>query len=158
LEAEAITMTFTHPLTAPARQDQHGSRALRLVLVALLGFVGFGAVYGGIQMLVDPYEPMGMTRSLISRTPFETFTVPGVLLLVLVGMTPIVLAAAVLRRAAPHPLWAVAFGLGLVAWIVTQWVLVDAQLWLQPVIFAVGLAIASAAVELWRQEHRSQRR
>jgi hypothetical protein len=155
---EAITMTSTHPLTAPARQDQQGSRALRLVLVSLLGFVGFGAVYGGIQMLVDPYEPMGMTRSLISRTPFETFTVPGVLLLVLVGMTPLVLAVATLRRATPHPLWAVAFGLGLVAWIVTQWVLVDAPLWLQPVIFAVGLAIVAVAGALWRQEHRSRRR
>lgn len=120
--------------------------------------MGFGAVYGGIQMLVDPYEPMGMTRSLIIRTPFETFTVPGVLLLVLVGTTPLVLAVAALRRAAPHPLWAVAFGLGLVAWIVTQWVLLDAQLWLQPVIFAVGLAIVAVAGALWRQEHRSRRR
>jgi membrane protein implicated in regulation of membrane protease activity len=55
-------------------------------------------------------------------------------------------------------LWAVAFGLGLVAWIVTQWVLVDAQLWLQPVIFAVGLAIVAVAGALWRQEHRSRRR
>jgi hypothetical protein len=73
-------------------------------------------------------------------------------------MTPLVLALAALRRAAPHPLWAVAFGLGLVGWIVTQWVLVDAQLWLQPVIFAVGLAIVAVAGALWRQEHRSRRR
>jgi hypothetical protein len=155
---EAIIVTSTHQATAPVQQDQPRTRALRLVLVALLGFVGLGAVYGGIQMLVDPYQPMGMTVRMIHRSPFDSFTMPGVLLLVLVGVAPLVLATASLGRTAANPGWAAAFGLGLVAWIVTQWVLLEAQLWLQPVIFAVGLAIVAVAAVMWRQEHQSRRR
>jgi uncharacterized membrane protein len=155
---EAITMTSTHSLTAPARQDQRGSRALRLVLVALLGFVGLGGIFGAIQMLADPYRPMSMTPQMFSRTPFDTYTVPGVLLLVLLGLTPLTLALAVLFRTGWAAGCAAAFGLGLLAWIATQWALTEARLWLQPVLFAVGVAVVAGADWLRRREDRTHPR
>ncbi|MEP6648726.1 MAG: hypothetical protein ABJA74_02280 [Lapillicoccus sp.] len=166
-------MTTTDQTTTPGYQDREpeaprrprtgpphtaDSPALRLALVGLLAFVGLGGVFGGIQMLVDPYQPMGMSTHMISRTPFDTFALPGVLLLVLLGATPLLLAAAYLGHRRPEPWWAAAFGAGLMAWIVTQWVVVDARLWLQPMLFLVGGALVAVAAVLWRQQHEARER
>jgi uncharacterized membrane protein len=132
------------------------SPALRFTLVALLGVVGLGAVFGGLQMLVDPFRPMGMSTRMMTRTPFDSFVLPGVLLLVLVGVVPLVLAVGFLTPAHPHPAWSLAFGLGLMGWIATQWLLVDAALWLQPAVFAVGFLIAVVAALLWRTTTHSR--
>jgi uncharacterized membrane protein len=152
---EAIIMTSTTQINDSVTHDTTGARRLRLVLAALLAFVGLGGVFGGIQMLADPYEPMGMTPHMISRTPFDTYSVPGVLLLVLLGLTPLVLAVALLLRTTSAAGCAAAFGLGLLAWIATQWALTDARLRLQPVLFSVGLAVVVVAVLLWRREDRT---
>jgi hypothetical protein len=155
---EAIVMTSTTQIDSSVTHDNTGSGWLRTALTALLAFVGLGGVFGGIQMLVDPYRPMGMTPHMISRTPFDTYAVPGVLLLVLLGLVPLALAVALLVRTPFAAEGAAAFGLGLLAWIVTQWALTDARLWLQPVLFTVGLAVVVVAVLLWRREDRTDLR
>lgn len=151
--------TIQHPQdrrTEPASASD--SPGLRLTLVALLGLVGLGGVYGGVQMLAHPYGPMGMSTQMMARTPFDSFVVPGLLLLLLVGVVPLFLAVDLLPRTHRHPGWVFAFGVGLMAWIVTQWVVVDAWLWLQPAIFAVGLVIAVVAALLWRRGNHSRER
>jgi hypothetical protein len=157
-----MTMTTTqHP--SDRRTDAPGTLSadvpgLRFSLVALLGFVGLGGVYGAVQMLADPYRPMGMSTHMIARTPFDSFVVPGVLLLLLVGVAPLFLAVGLLARTHLHPGWVAAYGVGLMAWIVTQWVVVDARLWLQPVIFGIGFVIVVLAAALWRRENRCRER
>jgi len=37
------------------------------------------------------------------------------------------------------------FGVGVMAWIGVQWALLSDRLWLQPVIFGIGAAIAALA-------------
>jgi hypothetical protein len=152
---EAIVMTSTTRIHSTVSRANPGPRWLPIVLFALLTFVGLGGIFGGIQMLADPYRPMGMTPQMISRTPFDTYTVPGVLLLVLLGLTPLVFALALLLRTRSAAGCATAFGLGLLAWIATQWTLTEARLWLQPVLFAVGLAIVVTSVVLWRRQDRT---
>lgn len=148
-------MTTTHhPQDRPTGADPTQTSdfpGLRLALVGLLAFVGLGGVFGGIQMLVHPYQPMGMATHMISRTPFDTFAVPGVLLLTLLGVAPLALAVTFLARPTPHPGWAAAFGVGLMAWIAVQWALVEARLWLQPVLVVVGAAVVAVAAALWHR-------
>lgn len=69
------------------------SLVLRVTLVILELFVGIGGIFGGLEMIRDPLNPLGMTTELIAGSPFDTYTSwPGILLLVLVGVTPCVLA------------------------------------------------------------------
>ena len=56
-----------------------------LVLAGLLILLVVGAVQGGIAMLTDPLEPLGMPTSYLDRTPIDTFTPPGVFLLAIAG-------------------------------------------------------------------------
>ena len=151
-------MTSTTQIDNSVTHANTGTRSLRIGLAALMAFVGLGGVFGGIQMLVDPYRPMGMTPHMISRTPFDTYTLPGVLLLVLLGLVPLALAVALLLRTPFAAQGAAAFGLGLLAWIATQWALTDARLWLQPVLFIVGLTVVVVAALLWRREDRTHPR
>ena len=129
-----------------AVQTRTGSLvAMRLTLVILQLFVGIGGIFGGVEMIRDPLNPLGMTRELIAGSPFDTYTWPGILLLVLVGVTPCVLAVGLLARRHGALELSVLFGVGLMAWIGVQWALVSDRLWLQPVIFGIGGAIATLA-------------
>ena len=76
---------------------------VRRALVALELFVGIGAVYGGIELLVDA-EGFGMKEAWLDGTPFPDYTVPGLVLLVVIGGGMIATAAIKLagsRLAAP---------------------------------------------------------
>lgn len=123
-----------------------GQLASRVPMVVLELFVGIGGIFGGLAMIRDPLNPIGMTTDLISGSPFDTYIWPGVLLLVLAGVTPCALAVGLIAR------WRRAFeisglfGIGLMAWIGVQWVLLEDRLWLQPVIFGMGAVITALAI------------
>lgn len=122
------------------------SRVLRSTLVSLLLFVGIGAVFGGLEMIRDPLNPLGMTPRLIAGSPFDTYTWPGILLLVLVGVVPCALGVGLVVRWPGALELSAVFGLGLMAWIVVQWVMLADRLWLQPLIFGIGAVIAAVAI------------
>lgn len=114
---------------------------LRVVVVGLEGFVGIGGLYGGVSLLRDTWELPG---GWLAALPFDDWTVPGVLLLVLIGVPGLVgavLEALGRRWVVP---WSLAYGVGLVAWIGVQ-VLMVPFFFLQPVIAAVGTVIAAAS-------------
>ena len=119
--------------------------ALRVTLVILELFVGIGGIFGGLEMIRDPLNPLGMTTELIAGSPFDTYTWPGILLLGLVGVIPCVLAFGLMARVRGALELSGLFGVGLMAWIVVQWVLLSHRLWLQVLIFGIGAVIAAFA-------------
>lgn len=133
---------------AVAGKDWH----LRLPVAALEVVVGVGGVYGGVQMLRHPLNPMGATTDLIDGSPFDTFTWPGVLLLTLVGGAPLVLALGLLLRVRGAVILSAGFGLGLMAWISVQWALLDDHLWLQPLMFGIGAVILALSTIMNRRQ------
>jgi hypothetical protein len=133
--------------TAAAGRD----RLLRLPVAALEAFVGVGGVYGGVEMLRHPLNAMGATTDLLDGSPFDTFTWPGVLLLTLLGVTPLVLALGLLLRVRGAVFLSAGFGLGLMAWICVQWALLEDHLWLQPLMFGFGAVIVALSTIMHRQ-------
>ena len=111
-------------------------RGWRRALVVVLLFVAANAVFGGIGLMSNG---MGMPRDWLARTPFESWTLPGVALLVTVALPQVVVAGLVV---AGHR-WAfpagVAVGVGLVLWIVVQVLLLQRYFFLQPVIAGFGV-------------------
>lgn len=137
--------TSLWPRRSPSavRDRAGGPVALRVPVVVLELFVGIGGIFGGLEMIRHPLDSLGMSTELIAGSPFDTYTWPGVLLLVLVGVTPCVLAVGVIAgtRGALALSWM--FGIGLMAWIGVQWVLLPDRLWLQPLIFGIGAVITA---------------
>jgi hypothetical protein len=68
----------------------------RAALVTLEAFVGIGAVYGGIRLLADA-DGFGIEASWLDGTPFPDYTIPGLVLLVVIGGSMLAAAALALR-------------------------------------------------------------
>jgi hypothetical protein len=130
----------------PVRRRQPGE----WVIVGLELVVAVNAVVAGVAMLRNPLTPLGTTTALIADSPFSTYTWPGVLLLVLNGAVPALLAVGVIARIRLALALSAAWGVGLVAWIVTQWFLLSDVMFLQYVLVAVGAVVTVLGVRAWR--------
>ena len=150
-----MSTSFLPRRSQSAVQTRTGSLlAMRVTLVILQLFVGIGGIFGGLEMIRDPLNPLGMTTELIAGSPFDTYTWPGILLLVLVGVTPCVLAVGLVARRRGALELSGLFGVGLMAWIGVQWALLSDRLWLQPVLFGIGAVIAALAALAVRRRTR----
>src|SRR5665811_23952 len=79
-----MSASFVPRHSRNAVQVREGSSlGLRVTVVILQLFVGIGGIFGGLEMIRHPLNPLGMTTKLIAGSPFDTFTWPGILLLVL---------------------------------------------------------------------------
>ena len=136
--------------TAAATHRRHrADRPLRVLVVSLEGFVGVGAVYGGVALLADSWQ---LPAEWLDALPFDGWSIPGALLLGLIGVPGLVGATVeTLGRRWVVP-WSLAYGVGLVAWIGVQVLLVP-PFFLQPVIAAAGTVIAAASWARLRLTH-----
>jgi len=127
---------------------------LYLLLFFLL-FLAFGGLYGGIAMLLDPSGGLLAMDSLLPLLPVSNFILPGLFLLVAMGLLPIVLAYALLARpswdgvgrlfAWPGRYWAwtgtLLLSLVLAIWLLVQGVLIGFQWPIQYATAVNGLLI-----------------
>ncbi len=112
-----------------------GAPGWRWPLVVVLVFVSFSAVFGAVGLMSDG---MGMPIDWLERTPFVTWTLPGVALVVTVALPQAFGAWAVLVRRTWAPMAAMVVGAALVGWIVVQLLVLQRYFFLQPVIAGFG--------------------
>ena len=65
--------------TAPAKASRPPGSVIGLSV--LLGLLVVGALQGGIAMVADPLEPLGMTVEFLEAAPVHTYFWPGLFLL-----------------------------------------------------------------------------
>lgn len=60
------------------------------VLAIMHGLLGTGAVAGGLMLVIEPSGKwLNMPDSLLKNAPFTDFLIPGMILLLLLGVLPI---------------------------------------------------------------------
>ena len=89
-------------------------------LMVLLAVQALGATAGGIGLVQDPINNIGMSLDLLEGSPFDDYLIPGLILLTVVGLLPFVVLYGLIRRRAWAWWLAVAAGAGLVIWIMTE--------------------------------------
>ena len=79
---------------------------LRILAVFLLLFLGFGGVYGALMLISDPSgAKFDWSLDLLNGTPFNSFLIPGIVLLIVNGLFPISVAViTVLKKSYTHTL------------------------------------------------------
>ncbi len=66
---------------------------LRILAVFFLLFLGFGGVYGALMLISDPSGgKFEWSLDLLNGTPFNSFLIPGIVLLIINGFFPIIVA------------------------------------------------------------------
>lgn len=141
----------------PVRERAHVPTAMSAVHKLVLGlclFTGVTAVAGGLALITSPQRIEGPRLELLEHSPFDTFLVPGLLLLSVVGLGNLAAAALEARRIKGSELAVLVAGAALTVWIVTQLVMIRTVSWLQLVYFLVGSVTLGCAVWLWRVRHR----
>jgi hypothetical protein len=112
----------------------------RWTLLVLAGFSALSALGGGAAILATGGVGMGMPLSLLSGSPFSTFTVPAMVLFVVVGGTQLGAFVALLRYHETALAWSAVAGFGLTIWIVVETVIIRGFSALQAVYLVCGIA------------------
>lgn len=132
------------------------NKSIRNVLVFLLVYLGVGALYGGALFIISPNgEMLDMPVSALKGSPFHTFLIPGIVLFTVLGITPLIIAYALVRpfecrvgdwlNFFSDMQWAWAFsvyiGIAVVIWIQVQMIVLNTIHWAHSLYVLIGLLI-----------------
>ncbi|MEO8403293.1 MAG: hypothetical protein ABI480_01810 [Chitinophagaceae bacterium] len=75
------------------------TKSARNILIVLLAFLGIGAIGGGGVLIISPRgELIGMPLSMLNHSPFNSFLLPGIILVLMLGIAPLLLIIALLKK------------------------------------------------------------
>lgn len=140
----------------PRSVADHATVRLRSVVIWMLMiltvFQVLSAVIGGIGVLAT--DGLGMPASLLGDGPFDTFVLPGVILLIVVGGTQTVALGLLLMRRETALLWTAVAAFGMLIWIFVETGMVRGTSWLQVIYFSTGgaqlvLVLALLGIVRW---------
>lgn len=120
----------------------------RVAVVIVAAFVGLSAIVPGWTIMtsgtVGGYR---LPADLLSRdAPFSDYLVPGLILLVVIGLGGVLTAAVNVADARRGPFAALAYGLVVVGWILGELVLMTQTMALTWVILGAGVVLVALAL------------
>jgi hypothetical protein len=128
-------------------------KSLRVIVVVALLFLGLSSCAGGVPMIIDPTGGiLKMPLSLLDHSPFHSFLIPGIILLVFNGILSLVITVAVLRNARNAGLWVGFQGCVLFGWITIEVIMIRAVAWPHFVYWITGLVLLACGWVLMRKE------
>ncbi len=118
------------------------SKTTRNILIVLLAFLGLGAIFGSGALILSPSGKLlgGLPLAMIAKTPFTDFLIPGIILFLVIGVTPLLLIQPLLKKTNSNFLekfnffgdihWAWSFSVyiafSLIIWIQTEMLMISA--------------------------------
>lgn len=114
---------------------------LMLRLTAFLhGFIGIGAMVGGLGAIMDPNSPMGTSVDMLKVSPFENFLIPGIILFGLIGLGNLFALLLYFRKPGFRGYGAGFMGGALICWIIVQCIMLQGVGFLHVLFLLFGLA------------------
>lgn len=116
----------------------------RYVLLVLLVLLGLGGIGGGAAMLADPSGAgMGLSLEMLAGLPISNFALPGLFLIGVMGLAPLVIAYGLWKRLPWAWAAAVIQGSVLVLWIGLQILLWGTPMGIQILYLVWGIVIVA---------------
>jgi len=128
-------------------------KSVRVLALVALAFLAIGATWGAVLLIGNPSgSPMEIPVSVLQYSPFHSFLIPGILLLLSSGVLGTVVFFIVLRRGRGYGLWTAFQGCVLFGWISIEVVMLRTIVWLHYVYWGLGLLLIACGWALRRQE------
>ena len=126
-------------------------RIARIVSITALVFLGLSALVGAIPMLLLPEgEPLTMPQSLLRHSPFHSYLIPGIILLVANGLLSLWVLWLTVRRHSGYDWWVAAQGCVLLGWLIVEVVMLKLVGWPHYFYGAVAVVLVGAGIALVR--------
>jgi len=138
-------------------------KAIRITLAVIEAIVGLGAIGRGIAILTGAFDQW-FPLAWLQGTPFSDYTIPGLILLIVIGGGMIVAAATVFVQHEWAVLFSAAMGLVMIGFELFEVVIIDryadaiipSTIAQQALMSGFGLIIFGLASYLWMSEYRQQ--
>jgi hypothetical protein len=115
---------------------------LRSISISLLLLTAINATVAGVLFIIDPSgHGMGMNVSYIKDSPFTSYLIPGIVLLIVNGLLNFIAAYFVFRKKPFASLWVIVQGILLSGWIVIQVIMVKDISMLHVIMFTIGMIL-----------------
>lgn len=130
--------------------------------------LGIGAIFGGLGLVIDPSGVLiKMPISILEYSPFENFLIPGIILLVMLGILPLIVSYGLIRKRQwkvidrfnlfpeKHWSWTLSLYIGfiLIIWITVQVYFISQIALVHEVYIFLGLIIQATTLLPSVQEH-----
>ena len=114
-------------------------RYLRFTSISLLLLTAMNATVAGVLFIIDPSgHMMGMSVSYIKDSPFNSYLIPGIVLLIVNGLLNFIAAYFVFKKKPFASLLVIIQGILLSGWIVIQVIMVKDISLLHIIMFTIG--------------------
>lgn len=128
-------------------------RCVRWWALLLLVFLGASGIAGGVLLILDPYGIRWgiMPLSLLQYSPFHSYLVPGIILLVSNGLLPLWVYLQVKRSRLRYGRWTAFQGCVLFGWLAVECAMLRMVVWPQLFYLAIALALMGCGFVLNRR-------
>jgi hypothetical protein len=127
-------------------------KAARVIAVVTLLFLGLSSCAGGVPLILDPTGGiLKMSLSLLDHSPFRTFLIPGLILLLGNGALSLAIVVPVMRKARSSGMWVGLQGCVLFGWITVEVIMLRAVAWPHFVYWGVALVLLACGWVLRRE-------
>jgi len=141
----------------------------RNIHLSLLTFLGLSAIGGGGALIISPSGKLlgGLPLSILERSPFNNFLIPGIILFVVLGLIPCLLVFALIKKPESKiaeylnffkdMYWAWSFSIymafALIIWIQVETIYFQSVGWLQTfyLLFAIPLIFTALLPQVRNQ-------
>jgi hypothetical protein len=138
-------------------------KGIRIALAVIEACIGLGAIGGGIALLIGAMGQW-LPVAFLQGTPFRDYSIPGLLLTVVVGGGMLLAAATQFIQREWAVLLSAAMGLILIGWEIVEVAIIDRYAQavvpstvVQQVLFSVlGLVIIGLSAYVWMTEYRGE--
>ncbi len=138
-------------------------KGIRIALAVIEACIGLGAIGGGIALLIGAMGQW-LPVAFLQGTPFSDYSIPGLILTVVVGGGMLLAGATQFIAREWAMLLSAAMGLILIGWEIVEVAIIDRYAQavvpstvVQQVLFSVlGLVIIGLSAYLWMTEYRGE--
>lgn len=118
------------------------NKIYRIISILLLLLNLFGAIYGGINLILFPDgSSILLSLDLLTHTPFDDYLIPGIILLSVNGIFCAFVLYKFLRNSRNHLSLLIAQGILLAGWIVIQMLMIRTVFFLHFIFGGVGILL-----------------
>ena len=127
---------------------RHSMKLARVVSMLALAYLSLSALWGGIVLIANAHEnPWGMMpQSLIRFSPFHSYLIPGIVLLVANGLLALFVLLLVFLRTTHYGLWTVFQGFVLLGWLTIECLMLRVVIWPHYLFGAVALILVTSGL------------